>query len=396
MPAKLLSAVLALAIVTLHLSASAATAPNLLPNPGFERPLPGHDWMPAAWDTSDAGATTAFFGRDTLLKHSGHYSVSLANTSTVFSLGHNWNMPVLVGRTAWDRTATFSVWTFSAGQEGRAFILLQAYSDTVSKLARLWGVPRDEARRRFGVAPINDPLQNYGWKRLQFEGGEEGWVRREVQVYVPSGTNVLFVRCGLFGTGQVAFDDASLTLGPAGPPPSAPVGQNLLLDPGFEQGALQWEWATTPFEGARIDCDTTVAHTGRRSMRCSEMSRAIVSMRAGMCAGLPGRLLAGKRVRLSAWFRGDSIGADCYTQVAWDGAAGTGTSGASPPLHGTFDWSRTYVDVDVPAEAKMVWAWLQFSAPAAGRVWIDDASLEVLGVAEPAGDRSRTPASRRH
>lgn len=396
MPSKFLSTLVALALVTLPVTASAAPARNLLPNPGFERSLPGHDWMPAAWDTSDAGVTTAFFGRDTLLKHGGQYGVSIANTSTVFTLGHNWSATVLVGREAWDKTATFSVWTFSAGQEGRAYVLVQAYSDTVSKLARIWGVPRDEALRRFGVAPINDPIQNYGWKRLQFEGGEAGWVRREVQIYVPSGTNVLFVRCGLFGMGQVAFDDASLTLGPAGPPPSAAIGQNLFPDPGFEEGALQWEWATTPFEGARIDCDTTVAHTGRRSMLCSEMTRAPVPARAGMCAALPGRLLAGKRVRLSAWFRGDSIGADCYTQVAWDGAGGTDRSGASPAFRGTFDWSQTYVEVDIPADANVVWAWLQFSAPAAGRVWIDDASLEVLGVAKPVGEKPKTPASRRH
>lgn len=394
MPSKFLAVLVVLALATLSVTAAAAADRNLLPNPGFERSLPGHDWMPAAWDTSDAGVTTVFFGRDTLLRHGGRYSVSIANTSTVFSLGHNWSIPVLVGRDAWDKTATFSVWTFSAGQDGRAFILLQAYSDTVSKLARIWGVPREEALRRYGVAPINDPIQNYGWNRLQFEGGEPGWVRREVQVYVPSGTNMLFVRCGLYGTGQVAFDDASLTLGPAGPPPVAAVGQNLLTDPGFEQGALRWEWVTTPFEGARVECDTTIAHTGRRSMLCSQMTIAPVPMRAGMCAVLPGRLLAGKRVRLSAWFRGDSIGADCYAQVAWEGSAGTDRSGASPSLHGTFDWSRTYIDVSVPATAKTVWAWLQFSVPAAGRVWMDDASLEVLGDAEPVDGKPKTAASK--
>jgi hypothetical protein len=68
MPSKFLSTLLALVLATLPITASAAPARNLLTNPGFERSLPGHDWMPAAWDTSDAGVTTAFFGRDTLLR----------------------------------------------------------------------------------------------------------------------------------------------------------------------------------------------------------------------------------------------------------------------------------------------------------------------------------------
>jgi len=250
MPSKFLRALVALAIVTLPATAFAAAPRNLLLNPGFERQLPGHDWMPASWDTSSAGMSTVFFGRDTLLRHGGQYGVSIANTSTVFPMGHNWSQTLLVGREAWDKTATFSVWSFSAGQEGRAYVLLQAYSDTVTKLARIWDVPRDEALRRLGVVAINDPLKDLGWKRLQFEGGDAGWVRREVRIYVPSGTNVLFVRCGLFGTGQVAFDDASLTLEPAGPAPEVPLGQNLFIDPGFEQRAHEWEWAVPPFEGA--------------------------------------------------------------------------------------------------------------------------------------------------
>ena len=411
MPSKLSCALVALAILVLPAAAFAAAPRNLLANPGFERPLAGHEWMPAGWDTSDAGMSTVFFGRDTLLKHGGQYGVSIANTSTVFTMGHNWSQTLLVGRESWNKLATFSVWTFSAGQEGRAYILAQAYSDTVTKLARIWDVSRDEAMLRFGVSPINDPLRNLGWKRLQFDGDAPGWVRREVKIYVPSGTNILYVRCGLFGTGQVAFDDASLTLEPAPPPAPTPLGQNLLVDPGFEQGANEWEWAVPPFEGARIERDSTVAHSGRISMLCSGMEHAPVSTRAGMCQPIDGRLLAGKRVRLSGWFRGDSIGAECYVQVGWQGETEADKSAGSPSYHGTFDWSRAWLDVNIPADTKLVWAWVQFSAPAHGRVWIDDASLEVLGVEPPAGAaraapagkpkpaataRPKTPASRTH
>jgi hypothetical protein len=395
MPSKLMRALVALAIVILPVTAFAAAPRNLLVNPGFERLLPGHEWMPAAWDTSDAGMSTVFFGRDTLLKHGGQYGVSIANTSTVFTMGHNWSQTVLVGREAWNKNATFSVWTYSAGQDGRAYILLQAYSDTVTKLARIWDVPRDEALRRFGISPINDPLQALGWKRLQFDGGGEGWVRREVTVFVPEGTNILFARCGLFGTGQVAFDDAALTLAPAPPAPRFAVGQNVLVDPSFEQGAREWEWAVPPFEGAHIERDTTVAHTGHTSMVCLDMDHSPVSTRAGMCQAVDGRLVAGKHVRLTGWFKGDSIGAECYVQLGWEGRDGSKRTTGAEMLHGTFDWSRSWVEADIPADAKIVWAWLQFSAPALGRVWMDDASLEITGPAAAPATPGKTSASRR-
>ena len=81
---KWIRALVALALVTSPAFARAAApapAKNLLLNPGFERGQSGHEWMPAAWDTSDAGLTTVFFGRDTLAAHGGHYSVNVANTS---------------------------------------------------------------------------------------------------------------------------------------------------------------------------------------------------------------------------------------------------------------------------------------------------------------------------
>ena len=392
MSSKFFGVLVALAIVSLSTAAFAAAPRNLLPNPGFETALPGHEWMPTAWDTSDAGTSTVFFGRDTLLRHSGHYGVSIANTSTVYVMGHNWSQTILVGREAWGKTATFSVWSYGAGQDGRAYILLQAYSDTVSKLARIWNVPRDEALRRFGVVQINDPIQNLGWKRVQFEGGTDSWVRREAKIYVPAGTNVLFVRCGLFGTGQVAFDDASLTLEPSGPAPDVPLGQNILIDPGFEAHGLEWEWSVPPFEGAHIACDSSVAHTGRMSMLCEGMDHTPVSTRVGMCQPISGRLLAGKRVRLSGWFRGDSIAAECYAQIGWNNTVDSDRTTGGPTLHGTFDWTRVSIDMSIPANAEEVWAWLLFSAPATGRVWIDDASLEVLGVDTPVAPAPRPTA----
>jgi len=389
-----------LAVLSLALSAAAADAApagnsprNLLANPGFEKRLPATDWMPAAWDTSDAGLATVFFGRDSFDVHGGKYAVNVANTSTLYAMGHNWSQAVLVGREAWGKTAVFSVWSRSNGVQGRAYILLQAYQDTVSKMSVIWGVQRDEAQRRMGMVKINDPLRDLGWKRTVFEDPQSDWVRREARVVIGRGTNILFVRCGLLGTGQVLFDDASLTLEP-GPGPARPVaaGINVLADPGFEQGANAWEWSVPPFEGARIDRDTTVAHSGRTSMALTHFEDGLVPFKMGMAQNLRADALRGKRVRMSAWLKADSLTNPAYVMVGAHMPTGNKPSGVAATLTDTFDWTETATEFDVPEDAETVWAWVTVNAPAHGRVWMDDASLVVIGpaatpkpTAKPAG-----------
>lgn len=371
----------------------AAAAPrNLLANPGFEQVAPGSDWMPAAWDSSSAGLETVFFGRDTFMVHSGRYSVNVANTSTMYAMSHNWSQSVLLGPEAWGKTAVFSVWTRSNGLDGRAYILEQAYTDTVSRMAKIWGVEREEALLRLGITAINDPLRDLGWHRVQFEDPQTDWVRREARVIVRPGTNMLYVRCGLLGTGQVLFDDASVTLEPTPRAAAVAPGTNLLLDPGFEDGGLAWEWSVPPFEGARIERDTTVVHSGRVSMRALNMNDGVVTARAGLCQPVRADLLRGKRVRISAWFRGDSVSNAAFVLVGVHTRLGKQQSGTTLQLSGTFDWTKNATEFDVPEDAEQIWAWMMYNAPSSGTMWFDDASLEILG---PAPRPASAPGGRR-
>ena len=381
------ASLLVAALLSVASMAFAAAAPvkNLLANPGFEKDLAGHDWMPTAWDTSEAGLSTVFFGRDTFLVHSGKHAVSIANTSTVWAMSHNWNQTILVGREAWGKDAVLSVWTKSNGLQGRAYILLQAYRDTVTKMSRIWGVDRDAARRRMNVNKIDDPAIDLGWKRTQFDDPQSEWVQREARVYVPRGTNVLFVRCGLIGTGQVLYDDASLTLQAAAPVKAPPLATNLLADPSFESGALAWEQVAPPFEGARIDRDSSVAHSGRFSMRASNMKDGLVQTRMGLTQPLPGRPLAGKRVRLTAWMKADSLRSTAYVKVYAHSANGMTQSPGAELLSGTFDWTPLSIEFDVPKDAVQVWPWAVFNAPCDGTIWFDDVELAVLGPVKPSG-----------
>ncbi|MFN8589108.1 MAG: hypothetical protein U0704_15055 [Candidatus Eisenbacteria bacterium] len=374
----LFACLLACAVPSAH-AAAPAKPKNLLGNPGFERNFPAHDWMPAVWDTSDAGLSTVFFGRDSIFAHEGRYSVNIANTSTVYPMAHNWSQTLLVSKDWWNKTARFTVWSKSNGLQGRAYVMIQAYRDTASKMARIWGVDRDEARRRLNIKRVDDPLIDLGWKRQAFTESQTDWVKREVSTYIPAGTNVVFLRCGLFGTGQVYFDDANLVLGP--PTPPGPVTGNLFQDPGFENGGLAWEWVAPPFEGGIVELDSTTAHSGRYSMRVDHMNDGLTSTRSGVTQPIPGRALAGKRLRLTGWFKADSLQGSAYLEMFAHTAAGPHRSPLYEMLSNTFDWTQLSMEWNVPPGTVTVWPWLHVPAPFRGTVWLDDASLEVVGPA---------------
>jgi hypothetical protein len=360
---------------------------NLLKNPGFEQPLPDHEWMPAGWDTSISGLPTVFFGRDTLLALKGSYSVSLANLSVLFPMGHNWSQALLVdstavGRKMWGKDLVFSVWTRSIGIEGRAYILLQAYRDTISKMSLIWGVDRDAAQRRLNIKAVDDPLIDLGWKRQFFTANQTEWVRREVRVYCPPSVNVVFVRLGLQGTGQVMFDEASLTVEDPLPAKAPGPGENLLAEPGFEADGAGWEFSMPAYRGMRIDVDSTVAHTGKHAVRCESGEGEYVIARSGACQVICNRALQGKRLRLTAWCKTDSLKGTAYTKIYCHTLGGMRQVPQGQQFGATTDWTQTTLEMDVPSDTYAIWAWCAWDAPVPGLVWWDDASLEVIGPAE--------------
>jgi hypothetical protein len=402
MPFRALFAVVSRALPALALAATlapgvahAAPPKSLLLNGDFERTLAGHPWMPAGWDTSTADLPTVFFGRDTFLVHGGRWAVNVANTSVAFPMWHNWNQTLLVGKEAWGKTATLKVWTRSNGVEGRAYILLQAYSDTASKMGRIWGVDHDEALRRLGIGKIDDPFLDLAWKRVSFDDALTDWVEREAKILIPPGTNVVFVRCGLVGTGQVLFDDASLVLSAGTPPAKIAKGQNLFADPGFEDGGLVWDLSLPPYEGSKVVIDTTIVHTGRKSVRLENFWDGLVETRIGVAQPFDARPFRGQRVRLSGWFKGDSLIGIAYVKIFAQGLKSRVTqSPGAELLSNTWDWQELSIELNIPDDAVMVWAHLQAQAPSRGTVWIDDAKFEVLGPAPPQPTAQKSSASK--
>lgn len=361
---------------------SRAGGRTLLQNGDFERTMSEHPWMPVGWDTSMADLPTVFFGRDSFLVHGGAWAVNVANMSAAFPLAHNWNQTLLVGPESWGKLASFKAWTRSNGVEGRGYLLVQAYNDTASRMARIWNVDHDEALRRLGIGKIDDPLIDLGWKRTQFDDHLTEWVEREARAYVPPGTNVLYVRAGLIGTGQMLFDDASLTLQPAPPPAKVAKGVNLFREPGFEEGGIAWDLAIPPYEGSRITVDTTVAHSGRTSLKLSDFWDGLVEARMGVGQPFEGRSLRGQRVRLTAWLKGDSLEGTALVKIYTHGLhTRVLQSPGAELLSGTWDWKQIAIELDIPKDAEIVWTNIYALAPARGTVWIDDASFESIGPA---------------
>lgn len=372
--------------------APAPTGGNLLLNPGFEDVLPGHAWMPAAWDTFESGLTTVFFGRDTFLVHTGKYAVSVANLSTQMPMFYNWSQTKVVGPETWNKDMTFSIWTRSNGLDGRAYVLLQAYCDTIQKMAIQWGVPRDTARTRLQYVSTAQPIVLTGYKRQYFSDPETDWTRREVRTRIAPGTNIVSVRGGIFGTGQVLFDDAELTAAPDTPPLPAPEHKNLLADPGFEGDGNAWDYSLPPFPGLKVERDTTVAHGGRASIHMHG-GRAPFQARTGMVQVFDGRPFWGKRLRVSAWMRCDSLrNGGPYVKIFASTANGELMGPSASELGGTLPWTQTSYEMDIPPGADLVSAWFMYSAPAtSGDLWLDDCSLEVVGTADYIRNKSAPP-----
>jgi hypothetical protein len=241
------------------------------------------------------------------------------------------------------------------------------------------------------INKLDDPFQNLAWKRMYFSDTETEWVKREVRVYCPPLVNVIFVRCGLLGTGQVMFDDASLTYAAPRPPDPIAENVNLLADPSFERTGDDWEYSLPPYDGLIAEVDSSVAHSGKAAMYVESGVDGIVEARAGVCQSIVNRALSGKRMRVTAYVKTDSLGAVPYVIVYCSTAGGDVRESPPREISGTVDWTKITHEFDVPKNTYMVWAWFVYDAPAHGKLWWDDASLEVVGPALTAGTKPIKP-----
>ena len=132
--------------------------------------------------------------------------------------------------------------------------------------------------------------------------------------------------------------------------------------------------ATADFAFAR---DTTIAHAGRASVRLT--AAADPSGFAGAMTTFPAAPYLGRHVEFSAFLRTASLeGQGAAVWARADGARSTVafvTTQGTRVVGGSKDWTLVSVEMDVPADAVMLF-FGAFST-ARGTLWIDDAAVDV-------------------
>jgi len=364
--------------------AQAGASENLLANPGFEEGLADHPWMAAGWDTSSTALPNVFFGRDSILVHSGSYAISVANASGVWPIDEGWFQIVPVTPDMWGKDLVLKVWTRSIGLEGTGFVMMAAQRDTIGKMALEWGVQREDAERRLGYRRLDDPTIPLGWQRVAFKANETPWVARTLRVYLAPGSGIVPVSIGVVGVGQVFIDDASLTLEPALPAEAPPENVNLIANPGFEDGTTGWEIAHPPFPGYDVATTDEVVHSGSHALRFSG-GAGLLKGRAGVAQVFCNRAFEGKRLRLVGYAKAESLLSSVTARLYCHTPEGVAQEVSVQPVSGTTDWTRVTAELDVPPHTYAIWAWLSFASPAKGTAYFDDMSLEVIGPATGSG-----------
>jgi hypothetical protein len=131
--------------------------------------------------------------------------------------------------------------------------------------------------------------------------------------------------------------------------------------------------------------DTVVRHTGRASAFIEAKGKDSKGFGTLMQTADPGDL-KGKRVRLSAYVKSEKV--DDWAGL-WFRVDGEGRSNFAlafdnmqdRPIKGTNDWTRVFIVLDVPQEARALAFGILMNG--SGRVWMDDLKFEVVGTDVP-------------
>ena len=354
-------------------------------NPGFED---GGLFSPTDWDTTVAGVPTVLFYWDPDIKRSGARSASIVNAGDAIPVWHNWNQMIPKAGDLIGRDLELTVYVRSSQMSGgRGYVMLQAYRDTVMNQALDEGITREEARVKMGYKYADDPQLELGWARQYFSSDIEEWTQKKVRMYVPPSTNLVIIRVGIFGSGQVWFDDAQLAVRPP-ETVALPLGKNLLANAGFERPLDEWEFSMPPTPQAAITRDSTVAHTGRFSARFEAPVKAAFQTYMNACQVFNARNLSGRRVRMSGWGKTENLVDSAYLSVFSTGMYGVDGSLAGDAFSGTRDWSFYSGEFDVPKDTYTVWARAGVQA-SPGTTWWDDLKFEVLGASPKTASKGR-------
>lgn len=142
---------------------------------------------------------------------------------------------------------------------------------------------------------------------------------------------------------------------------------------GFESshGALPEGWTRGALGGFDVAHDSTVAHTGLRSVRITPVAGA---QYGSLWRRVDAGPLVGKRVRLHGWVKTNTVAGWATVWLRVDGGQSTYVM-ANGPL-GTTDWAEIVADAVIAPGKELTFGVVLGGQ--GGTAWFDDLSLEVL------------------
>jgi hypothetical protein len=304
--------------------------------------------------------------------------------------------------------------------DGNASGRLEAIGENVPGAATLMqsipGAPFRGKRVRFSAALRTDGVARWAglWMRVDRASGRggfdnmqdrpvrgtTGWAVHHVVLDVAADATALHFGMLQDGPGVSHIDAAALEVVGADVAVTAVDRRaRTLQNGGFEHGGgVPAGWLVSGF-GAD-DVAITLDREQRRSGAASARLQSRVPDPRGRAMLLQSILAAdhrGRRLRASAWLRGESARrAALLVQVMGpeSGPGSEGLSRGSCDAHGTFDWTLCEVVLDVPMAGDTI----HISADLEGRgaLWVDDVRLEQVGDDVPVtwtDQRPRAPAN---
>jgi hypothetical protein len=149
--------------------------------------------------------------------------------------------------------------------------------------------------------------------------------------------------------------------------------------PAQRPAGTRWTFASSTLRDFEIAVDSTVAHTGRTSLRVHADDDPVAA--ASVQATIPAADFAGTRVRVSALLRtaalqGFGASVSIRADSAPTGTAAFASSQMRPYVGGTMSWTPLTVELDVPATARTLVVVVRSAGR--GTLWADDVRVERL------------------
>ncbi len=355
--AAVILAVIGLLVVLLAISnkvpVNPATTPTPIPGMG-EIPLenPGFEEGFIKWGANPTSDYS--FGIDNSVVHSGNASMAIASKTEQLStvrLTQRIDPGLIAGNrvrlSGYIRTrdvtalAGLSMQVFSVQEQGSLASPTSAYDDMSDR------------------AP----------------SGTTDWTRYEVVLDIPKEATDVWVGAVLKGGGQMWVDDLELVRVDDSVATTDSIGHQDARNMGFEDGTHWWE-LLGPYATKGIDNQTV--HGGKTSARL-EQTTSDPENYAAYAQWVRVGNYAGKRVRFSAFLKTDNVQeqAGLWLQVYNGLAIAVQDEMETRPIYGTTDWTQYEIVLDVPPNSTILAMGVQISG--AGRLWIDDADLEIVG-----------------